>query len=75
MKRIENQTFDMECALYGQSELLVKIVPLTGRQTAKVHGKNAVMCGFITVTLFLRNLAGLSRESVWRTAWQSVNIL
>ena len=36
MTTIENQTFDMERALYGSQDILVKTVPLTDRQTGKV---------------------------------------
>lgn len=35
MKTIENQTFDMERALYASDGVFLKIVPLTGRQTEK----------------------------------------
>lgn len=37
MERIENQTFDMERALYGSHEISVKIAPLTARQMEKAH--------------------------------------
>ena len=60
MKTIENQTFDMERALYGSRDIEVKNCRFDGRRTGRARSRNAAISVRITAFSICGTRSGMT---------------